>query len=74
MKFQAGMTPPAVLVFFSFSWDQFRVEHHDRWYWEVVGFSVLGLFLWSMACVILWFGVLAPMFRRITRREELIND
>ncbi len=81
LKFQAGITPPAVFSFFSFSWRDFSeignngFNHRgDRWYWEIFGFSFFGLFLWSMACVILWFGILAPTFRRITRREELIND
>jgi ABC-type transport system involved in multi-copper enzyme maturation permease subunit len=71
MKFQAGVTPP-----FVFAWCSFPLidRHHfarEREFWELLGFSLLGLFLWAVACVILWFGVLAPTFRRLARRNEL---
>jgi hypothetical protein len=43
----------------------------DRHSWEFVGFSVLGLFLWAAAAVFLWFVILVPKFRSVTRRIEL---
>jgi hypothetical protein len=38
----------------------------------MVVFYFTGLFVWSGACVILWFALLVPKFTRITRRIELI--
>lgn len=74
IKFQAGVTPPFVFAWCSFSWDDFNREIvgvRDRTFWEFIGFSVLGLLLWGAASVILWFAILIPKFRRITRRVEL---
>jgi hypothetical protein len=72
LKFQAGITPPFVIAFNSYSYREMEREFgRGRDYWEFVAFSVLGLFLWTIACVILWFGILAPSFRRMMRRDEL---
>lgn len=74
VKFQAGVTPPFVFPYCSFSWDQIT---RDDWFWrerhgwEFVAFSVLGLFLWWLAALIMWFFILVPKFRRIMRRIEL---
>ena len=72
-QFEAGMTPPAVLFICAYSWEDLAVNfnRHDK-LGELVVFSLIGLFLWALACVILWYGVLVPKFRQLTRREELI--
>jgi ABC-type transport system involved in multi-copper enzyme maturation permease subunit len=71
VKFQAGVTPP-----FVFAWCSFPLidRHHfaqERQFWELLGMSLAGLFLWAVACAVLWFGVLAPKFRQLARRNEL---
>ena len=74
IKFEAGVTPPFVFAFNSFSWRQIEGRDWrimDRHHWVLVAFSVLGLFLWAGAAVLLWFVILAPKFRSITRRVEL---
>jgi ABC-type transport system involved in multi-copper enzyme maturation permease subunit len=69
-KFEAGLTPPFVLPWCAFGCEVF--EHNmDRNYWEFVAFSVLGLFIFAVLSIILWFGILTPMFRRMTRRIEI---
>ncbi len=74
IKFQAGLTPPFVYPWCSFSWrqidDDFRLDRH---FWEFVGSCVLGIFIWWLASVALWFFLLVPKFRRIMRRVELEN-
>lgn len=77
MKFQAGITPPFVLAFNAYSWREIHeigFDRHDRSYLELIIFSIVGLFLWTAACLLLWFAILVPTFRRLMRREELIND
>jgi ABC-type transport system involved in multi-copper enzyme maturation permease subunit len=71
MKFQAGVTPPFVFAWCSFPLIDRNHFAREREFWELLGFSLVGLFLWAVACVILWFGVLAPTFRRLARRNEL---
>jgi ABC-type Na+ efflux pump permease subunit len=74
IKFQAGVTPPFVFPYCSFSWEQMERDDlfwRERHGWEFVAFSVLGLFLWWVASMLMWFFVLLPKFRRITRRIEL---
>jgi ABC-type transport system involved in multi-copper enzyme maturation permease subunit len=72
VKFQGGMTPPAVFGICSFGWEERMMR--DQWFWEFMGFSVLGLFLWTFLSGIIWFGLLAPKFRHIARRIELLTS
>jgi ABC-type transport system involved in multi-copper enzyme maturation permease subunit len=72
MFFQGGLTPPAVFAMCSFGWDDRMMR--DSKTWEFMGFSVLGLFLWTFLSGIIWFGLLAPKFRHIARRIELEYD
>jgi ABC-type transport system involved in multi-copper enzyme maturation permease subunit len=72
MKFQAGMTPPFVMGLSAYSWDDLGRNFNRREFGEVIAFCLVGLFLWAMGSLILWYGVLVPKFRLITRREELI--
>jgi ABC-type transport system involved in multi-copper enzyme maturation permease subunit len=73
VKFEAGMTPPVVIGLCSFSWqDLDRNLFQQRTFLEFVGFSLLGLCLWALACPLLWFALLLPQFRQISRRLELI--
>lgn len=70
VKFQLGVTPPAMLVFFSFEGEEFRADFGDRFMVEAIGFSIFGLFLWALAGLFYWNGVLVPRFRALTRRQE----
>jgi hypothetical protein len=72
--FHAGMTPPFVLSFGAYSWQDLAQNHNHREMTKLIVFSMIGLFLWSMGCVVLWFGILVPKFRQIARREELIYE
>jgi ABC-type transport system involved in multi-copper enzyme maturation permease subunit len=71
-KFQAGMTPPFVLGLSAYSWEDLSRDFDFRDFRELICFGLVGLFLWGMGSIILWFGVLLPKFRLMTRREELI--
>jgi ABC-type transport system involved in multi-copper enzyme maturation permease subunit len=72
-QFELGMTPPFVLQHFSYSWQGLgqRVGP-DSVEVQMFYFSLIGVFLWALACVFLWHGVLVPKFRELSRREELI--
>jgi ABC-type transport system involved in multi-copper enzyme maturation permease subunit len=70
VKFQAGMTPPFVLFLFAYpAWDP-SFTFGPRDFGEMVGFSLLGLFLWTMACLMLWFVLIAPRFRQMAKRDQ----
>jgi hypothetical protein len=72
-KFQLGMTPPFVVGFCSYSWENLARDFRSRDFGaEMIVFCLIGLFLWAMGSLILWYGILLPKFRDITRREELI--
>jgi hypothetical protein len=71
VKFLGGLTPPAVFGFASFSWDELS-RFDAQTVIEMVVFYIVGLCVWSGACVIMWFALLVPRFRRLTRRIELI--
>jgi ABC-type transport system involved in multi-copper enzyme maturation permease subunit len=71
-KFEVGLTPPIVIGFCSYSWQDLQHNFRHREFGELMVFSLIGLFLWAMACPVLWYGVLLPKFKEIMRREELI--
>ena len=73
-KFQAGMTPPFVMAFCAYSWMDLERFFHHRDEVHLLVFSLLGLFLWAAACLVMWYGVLVPRFRQLARREELLYD
>ena len=70
MKFQLGLTPPVVLFFVTFFGGEFRTEFGDRFWVEMIAFSIFGLFLWTLAGLFYWNGVLVPRFRALTRRID----
>jgi ABC-type transport system involved in multi-copper enzyme maturation permease subunit len=74
MHFQIGMTPPAVIGICSYSWQDLQREFALNEVKRLFIFSLLGMFLWAVGCVILWFGILVPKFRELTRREELVYE
>jgi ABC-type transport system involved in multi-copper enzyme maturation permease subunit len=79
VKFEAAMTPPFVMGFLSFSWDNLAHDFHRNHRGDIFGlemfvFCLIGMFMWGAACFVLWYGVLIPKFREITRREELIYE
>jgi ABC-type transport system involved in multi-copper enzyme maturation permease subunit len=76
VKFELGMTPPAVLVFYSYSVESLTQDfhHHDHFEQHVMLFALFGLVLWGAGCLVMWYGILLPRFREITRREELIYE
>ena len=66
------MTPPFVVGVCSYWWEDVGQARGE--FAELLSFCLVGLFLWALACFIMWFGVLIPKFRQITRREELIYE
>ena len=71
LKFQAGMTPPFALGICAFTREDFVNEWNSREMAEMMGFSILGMFIWGVAALILWVGFLSPRFRVFTGREEV---
>lgn len=71
-KFQAGMTPPAVMFISAYSWEDLGNQWSRREIVELIAFCLIGLFLWGMGGLIMWYGVLVPKFRLIARREEMM--
>ncbi len=70
LKFQAGITPPAVMFCLTFSGEEFRPDFGGGDLAELIAFSVFGLFLWTLAALFFWNGVLVPRYRTLTRRID----
>ena len=70
LKLHAGLTTPAVLALFAFSGQEFNNNWGSREMAEIIGFCILGLFLWGMASFIFWTALLAPRFRVFTGRQD----
>jgi hypothetical protein len=60
-----------VLGLCSYSWRNLGHDFQHNELAQMFYFSLIGVFLWAMACIFLWHGLLLPKFREITRREEL---
>jgi ABC-type transport system involved in multi-copper enzyme maturation permease subunit len=72
LKFQAGMSPPFVMGLFLFSTlDLTEHFNNSREFGEFFAFGLIGVFLWAIACFVMWHGFIVPRFRHMTRREEL---
>jgi ABC-type transport system involved in multi-copper enzyme maturation permease subunit len=74
MKFQAGMTPPFVLGFLCYSPQDLAQHYNHTEPTQLLGFSILGLFLWTMAGLMLWFVLIGPKFRQLTRRDQSSSE
>ena len=74
LKFQAGITPPFVLAWFAYSQEQLAQGMDRREFAELVGFSLLGLFLYTMASLMIWFVMIGPKFRQLTRRNQSSSE
>jgi ABC-type transport system involved in multi-copper enzyme maturation permease subunit len=74
IKFQTGMTPPAVLAFCSYTGHDLEQQFGRRIFSEILPFCVVGLFLWVVGCFVMWFGMLVPKFRQVSRREEMLYE
>jgi hypothetical protein len=70
-KLQTGLTPPFGLGLFAFTSQDFSPEFGGSEMIELIGFSILGLFVWGIAAVVFWTAFLAPRFRAFTGREEV---
>jgi len=68
-KFLAGLIPPFVLGFLAFSGEDFRRDMGGNDVAEFIFFCLFGLFIWAVAGLVFWFGVLAPRFRVLTGRQ-----
>jgi ABC-type transport system involved in multi-copper enzyme maturation permease subunit len=68
-KFLFGLTPPAVLGILSYTGQDFREEFGAREIVELVFFCLFGLFIWAVAGLAFWFGVLSPRFRLVMGRQ-----
>ncbi len=73
-KFQAGMTPPFVLGWFAYSQEELARSGDRKEFAELTGFSLLGLFLYTMASLMLWFVLIGPKFRQLTRRDQSSSE
>ena len=49
--------------FLTFQGEEFRGENWFPNFSEFVAFSIFGLFLWTLAALFYWNGVLVPRFR-----------
>jgi ABC-type transport system involved in multi-copper enzyme maturation permease subunit len=70
LKFQSGMTPPFVLGVLLYRAEDLTHGAGRGSFGEMFAYSLLGLCLWSIACFPFWYGLLAPEFRTIMRRER----
>ncbi len=70
VQFQMGVTPPVMLFFLSFFGDELAAGTGETFWREMIGFSVFGLFLWTLAALFYWNGILVPRFRKITGRDQ----
>jgi ABC-type transport system involved in multi-copper enzyme maturation permease subunit len=68
-KFQAGLTPPAVLAILPFQVREFENRGMDSETVSLVGFSLFGLFVWLLATVGLG-AALSGSFRERTGRTH----
>jgi ABC-type transport system involved in multi-copper enzyme maturation permease subunit len=73
-KFQAGVTPPFVMGVLAFHGEELRHEFGSREIAEFIAFSLFGLFLWTLASLFLWNGLLVPKFRVLTGRDEELDN
>lgn len=73
-KFQLGMTPPFVLGFLAYSQESLSRDFNHSDGKQLLGFSFLGLFLWTMAGLMLWFVLIVPKFRQLTRRDQTSSE
>jgi ABC-type transport system involved in multi-copper enzyme maturation permease subunit len=69
-KFQAGITPPAVLGILAFSNEDFRMDFGRSEIAQMLFFSMFGVFLWAVAGLGFFFGVVNPRFRTLTGRQD----
>ncbi|MBI3409858.1 MAG: ABC transporter permease subunit [Planctomycetes bacterium] len=71
-QFQLGNTPPFVIGVLSFIGENFSNNFGGgREMAEMMGFCILGLFIWGVMAMILWNAALVPRFRRFCGREEV---
>ncbi len=69
-KFQIGLTPPLSLGFLAFCAHDFDNQWGgNREMVEFMGFSILGMMIWGVAALLLWFAALGPRFRSMTGRN-----
>jgi hypothetical protein len=63
-----------VIGLFAYSWDELARDFHRREETEVIAHCFVGLFLWAVTCAALWYGLLLPKFRAVSRREASIRS
>jgi hypothetical protein len=72
--FQLGLTPPFVLGFLAYSPEDLGHNFGHREFAELLAFCLLGLFLWIMGSLMLWFVLIGPRFRALTRRDQSSSE
>jgi ABC-type transport system involved in multi-copper enzyme maturation permease subunit len=70
IKIHAGMTPPAVLGLLAFSGEDFRHDFGRSEFAQIIFFCMFGIFVWSVAGLGFFFGMVNPRFRTITGRQD----
>jgi ABC-type transport system involved in multi-copper enzyme maturation permease subunit len=73
-KFQLGVTPPFVMGVLAFHGEELRHEFGSREMAEFIAFSLFGLFLWTLASLFFWNGLLVPRFRVLTGRDDELDS
>ena len=69
-KIQAGVTPPAVMGLLAFSAEDFRMDFGRSEMAQLLFFCLFGVFLWAVAGLGFFFGVVNPRFRTLTGRQD----
>lgn len=72
VRFQVGMTPPLAIAFCSYTSRDLADGFGRHQVGEFIPLCLVGLLVWAGACACLWYGLLLPKFRAITRREAMI--
>jgi hypothetical protein len=73
--FLIGITPPIALGVFAYNQEDLseRMAGH-HFFAEMLGFCLLGVFLYTMASLMLWFVLIVPRFRSLTRRDQSSSE
>jgi hypothetical protein len=62
------------LAWFAYSQEELARGMDRREFAELMGFSLLGLFLYTMASLMIWFVMIGPKFRQLTRRDRSSSE
>ena len=74
-SFMTGITPPIALGVFAYPQEDLADGRgRDNVFLYLLGYSLLGIFLYTMASLMLWFVLIQPRFRYLTRRDQSSSE